>query len=353
MFELRKTNNKGFGLFATADIPLGALVICDEPLLRITGEALTSVWGAYCRLNNAQKLEFDKLHGYQAENLNFEQAARTMIDPYDDSMDEDDIEEMVADQIRVMKTFSVNNFRLPPYDLGVFAKSSRLNHSCVPNVHHSYNPILKRTTVFAVKDITPGEELCITYLGGEGHYWVRPQRLEFLRSNYGFTCDCPACSDRSGASDRRRGDMANIAWGLDQFKQGSKMNSPFIPRTCGDALTQAEDLVAVMLEEGIVTIELGKAYRNASMHALALKDYEKALEYAKDEAIVEKNSLGTELLDLKKKGVATACWRQEIFKDMRADLGEKGLRDFGLVTPRGGTKGKFKQALHKEVKDSK
>lgn len=353
IFELRKTDNKGFGLFATADIPLGTLIVCEEPLLRITGEAVHSVWGAYCRLNNAQKLEFDKLHGHQAENLNFEQAARALVDPNDDSMDEDDIEEMVADQIRVMKIFSVNNFRLPPYDLGVFAKSSRLNHSCVPNVHHSYNPVLKRNTIFAVKDIKHDEELCITYLGGEGHYYVRAQRVEFLRSNYGFTCDCPACSDRTGASNRRREDMASIAWGLEQFKQGSKVNSPFIPRTRLDALKQEEDLVAVMLEEGIVTIELGKAYRTASMQALALKDYSRALEYARDEAMVEKNCMGTDLLDLQRKGVATACWYQEIFRTVRADLGEKGLHYYGLVKPKGGKKGNFKQTPQKATKGAK
>jgi hypothetical protein len=335
LFELRKTPDKGFGLFATASIPLGELITCEEPLLRITGEAVHSVWGAYCRLNDAQKLAFDSLHGYQAENLDFEKAARTMlIDRNDESMDEDDIEELVTESVRVMKIFSVNNFNLPPHDLAVFATFSRLNHSCVPNAHHSYNPILKRTTVFAVKDIAPGEELCITYLGGRGHYWTRPQRIELLRSNYGFTCKCSACSDRTGVSNSRREQMASIAWGLEEFKNRTKQMNQYIPANRLDAFKQAEDLISVMLEEGVVTIELSKAYHEASMHALALKDYSKALEYAHDEAVVEKNCLGTALLDLKEKGVAAECWREEVFQSIKADLGFQGLQRFGLVKPR-------------------
>lgn len=354
-FELRKTHDKGFGLFATAPIPLGELIICEEPILRITGEEVHSVWGSYCRLNQAQKVAFDCLFGYQAENLNFERAARKdIVDPNDDSMDEDDIEELVTDAVRVMKIFSVNNFHLPPDDLGIFATSSRLNHSCVPNVHHSYNPILKRTTVYAVKDIEAGEELCITYLGGKGHYWVRPQRIEQLRANYGFTCNCPACSDRTGASNVRREQMASIAWGLEEFKKGSKPANQYIPADRLNALKQAEDLISVMLEEGVVTIELGKAYREASRHALALQDYSKAVEYAQNEATVERNCLGTTLFDLKRKGVAAECWRQEVFQAIGADLGRYGLKKFGLI--KGGNKKKLKKRMQAnkttEKKDS-
>ena len=349
LFELRETGDKGFGLFATAPIPLGELIMCEEPLLRITGEAIHSVWGTYCRLNNAQRCAFDSLYGYQAEDLDFESVARTtLVDLNDDSMDEEDIEELVAESVRVMKIFSVNNFNLPPRDLGVFATSSRLNHSCVPNVHHSYNPNLKRTTVFAVRDIEPGEELCITYMGGKGHYWTRPQRIELLRSNYGFTCKCSACSDRTGFSNNRREQMASIAWGLEEFKEGSKPVNPYIPVNRLNALKQAEDLISVMLDEGVVTIELGKAYREASTHALALKDYSKALEYAHDEAMVEKNCLGTALADLKRKGVAAECWREKVFQTIKADLGFQGLQKFGLVKANKATK-KHKKAMQANV----
>lgn len=335
LFELRKTPHKGFGLFATAHIPLGTLIISEESLLRITGEALHSVWGAYCRLNSSQKAAFDSLHGHEAEKLDFKKAARVfLIDPNDNSLDQEDIEELVVDQVRVMKIFSVNNFRLPPNDLGIFVMSSRLNHSCVPNVHHSYNPTLKRNTVFTVKDIQPGEELCITYIGGQGHYFVRPQRIELLRSIYGFRCDCSACADGTGSSDRRRETMAHLAWGLEEFRKGTKTGSGFIPANTSDAVKQAENLIDVMLHEGIVTIELAKAYRTASTHALHMKDYRKAVEYAQDELEVETNCVGTEVLDLKKKGVAAVLWRREVFATVYAELGDNGVKDLGMKMPK-------------------
>ena len=332
LFELRKTLTKGFGLFATSHIARGTLIICEQPLMRVSDKSVHFAWGAYCRLKIAEKIAFDSLHGHQAEDLDFEKASRTLlIDPNDDSMDEDDIAELVAEQIQVLKIFSVNNFHLPPFDLGIFAMASRLNHSCVPNVHHSYNPTLKSITVYAVEDILPDQELCTTYLGGEGHYRVRPQRLERLRSRYGFTCDCPACTDRTGASDGRRELMAGIAWGLDQFENGVKLVNQFIPTDRVTALTQAEDLITVMLDEGVMTIELTKAYRTASRHALQLQHYEKALEYAHDEAEVEKNCMGTVLDDLKVKGVATECWLREIFETIKVERGEQAVREFGGV----------------------
>lgn len=330
LFELRKTADKGLALFATTPIPLGTLILCEQPLLRITGESVTSAWGAYCRLGNVQKATFDSLHGYQAKDLNFEQESRRfLIDPNDDSLDDDDVEELVADHVRVMSIFSVNNFRIPPFDLAVFATASRLNHSCVPNVHHSFNPSLKSTTIYAVKDIQPGEELCATYLGGEAHYLVRSERIERLSSHYGFICDCIACMDHTGASDGRRETMASIARGLDQFERGAKPADPYIPVNDLAALRQAEDLITLMLAEGIQTVELMKAYRTASRQALRLKDYDIALEYARDEAEVERNCMGTEISDLKSKGFATECWFIEIFKAIKREKGDKAVEQFG------------------------
>ena len=330
LFELRKTATKGLALFATAPIPRGTLIICEQPLIRVTGESLHSVWGPYCRLSNAQKAAFDSLHGYQAKNLDFEQASRrSLIDPNDDSLDDEDIEELVADHVRVMSIFSVNNFRIPPFDLGVFATASRLNHSCVPNVHHSFNPSLKSTTIYAVKDVQPGEELCATYLGGEAHYFVRSQRIEILRSRYGFTCDCAACTDRTGASDGRRETMASIAWGLDQFQRGTKQVGTYVPANDLAALNQVEDLVTLMLTEGIQTVELTKAYRTASRQALRLNNYDLALEYARNEAEVERNCMGTEISDLKKKGFATECWFAEIFEAINLEKGHNAVQQFG------------------------
>ena len=322
-FELRKTADKGLGLFATDLIKRGTLIICEEPLLKIPGHDVHLAWGPYCRLSNAQKAAYDTLYAYQPENLNLAHASRAyLIDPSDESLDEEDVQELVADQVRVMSIFSVNNIEMPRYGLAVYATASRLNHSCTPNVHHSYNPSLKRITVFAMQDIQPNEELLTTYIGGPGTYALRSERIEQLRVTYGFTCECPACSDTTMQSDGRRELMGAVAWGLDQYNQGATANHAFVPANPLAALTQAEDLITVMLEENVVSMELAKAYRTASTQALKLKDYDKALEYARNEAEVERNCLGTQLGDLRKLGVASECWFRELYKVIGREEGD-------------------------------
>ncbi|KAL4779641.1 hypothetical protein BJX76DRAFT_361620 [Aspergillus varians] len=46
----------------------------------------------------------------------------------------------------------------------VFLLASRINHSCIPNIHFAYNPELKKETFHAVRDIASGEELTIMYI---------------------------------------------------------------------------------------------------------------------------------------------------------------------------------------------
>lgn len=350
MFELRKTSDKGFGLFATAHIKRGTLIICEEPLLKIPGRDVHLAWGPYCRLGNAQRAAYDSLYAFNPANINLEHASRALlIDPNDDSLDQEDVEELVAEQVRIMSIFSVNNIEMQTGGLAVFATASRLNHSCTPNVHHSYNPPLKSMTVHAVRDIYPEEELLTTYLGGPGTYIVRSERNEKLIATYGFTCSCHACSDDTGQSDGRRELMACVTWGLDQYNQAAAADHPFVPANPLAALRQAEDLITIMLSEGVVTIELTKAYRTASTRALKLKDYDKAIEYSRNEAEVERNCLGTQLGDLRKLGVASELWFDEIIRVIRKEEGD-GLADKYRSLARAEKKKKQKKVWVKKKK---
>lgn len=312
------------GLFATEVIPAGTCVICEPPLLRIPENQLHLAWGPYCRLSNAQKNAYDSLHRFKPEELDLEHAARMyLIDPKDTSLDDEDVDELVQDQVRVMSIFSCNNFESKPspavFGQAVFETAARLNHSCVPNVHHSYNPTLKKLTVHANRDIEAGEELCTTYLGGPGNYYVRSQRLEILRSNYGFTCKCPACSDATGASDGRRNLMANLAFGVQVFYDGKQQGStptPYVPTDASIALRYCEDVLMMLGEEGIISLEVCKAYRMASTLALRLRMWEKARDYALTEAYVERLIIGNVVADLVASGTAAECWLETVRKQL-------------------------------------
>ncbi|KAK4494593.1 hypothetical protein PRZ48_013949 [Zasmidium cellare] len=315
LFEIGPSGRGGTGVFAAQNIPLGTRIICDSPLLTIPSNQLYLVWGPYCRLGNAEKRQFDALYFWENTDLHLEQASRMcLLDYTDDAIESDDEEELIAEHVRVMGIFAVNNFEMPKGALGLFPNGARLNHSCVPNVHHSYNPTLNKLTVHAVRDIFQGEELVMNYMGQHSHFWTHTKRWEYLRSRYGFTCQCEACSDTTGTNDSRREMLQALVWGLEEFHKGQPDEGHFlIPSTGPDALAQAEQVITLLIQQGLFAMELTRAYRLASSLALDLGYHQKALEYASNEAEVEKNIFGTELDDLKKHGTASEVWIKNMF----------------------------------------
>jgi len=308
LYELRRTAYKGFGLFATRFIPIGTRILVESPLLTIPDDALHLAWAPYCRLSNAQKAAFDKLHDWAPRYLELDRASRVhLLDPFNRGVGGEGVEAAVAEHIRVMSIFACNNFSVP-CGLAVFETASRLNHSCVPNVHHFFNPTLQQQFVHALRDIAPDEELSASYLGSAGDYRPRAQRVEMLQRCYGFTCRCPACADHAQVSDRRRELLGHIAWGLQQHIEGRRDGARYVPMTPDEALLQAEDIISILIDEGLFSTELMKAYRTASTQALAVGNLHKALEYAHDEAEVQRNCLGDEADELREMGADASVW---------------------------------------------
>ena len=76
----------------------------------------------------------------------------------------------------------------------VFGQVSRINHSCCPNVHHSWNELHGELTLHAACDIEEGTELSICYIPLAVARGVpRQVRQERLRANFGFWCECEMC----------------------------------------------------------------------------------------------------------------------------------------------------------------
>ncbi|EGO23481.1 hypothetical protein SERLADRAFT_449865 [Serpula lacrymans var. lacrymans S7.9] len=98
----------------------------------------------------------------------------------------------------VYSRFGNNNFaihsHLTTYAHGVFPLASRLfNHSCLPNAAAKFvlspsEPI--HMEIVAIRDISPGEEICITYLDPA----LLQSRQQIFELTYGFTCLCPSCA---------------------------------------------------------------------------------------------------------------------------------------------------------------
>ncbi|KAJ8608843.1 hypothetical protein MRB53_039429 [Persea americana] len=74
---------------------------------------------------------------------------------------------------------------------GSITSRSRLNHSCLANVWHGYDPNDDTIIVHAMRDIFPGEELTRSYI--ETSYLTSEERQEEL-AMWGFKCRCEACT---------------------------------------------------------------------------------------------------------------------------------------------------------------
>ena len=111
---------------------------------------------------------------------------------------------------------------------GIFLGAARLNHSCVPNCHVSWNRHRGELCVHSIRDIAKDEELLITYDADEVLFRGRRDRMQMLRERYGFECDCPACdlsTDFGRQADSVRETIAGLVNQLSSYSPAGDANS--------------------------------------------------------------------------------------------------------------------------------
>ncbi|KXT12996.1 hypothetical protein AC579_3161 [Pseudocercospora musae] len=79
---------------------------------------------------------------------------------------------------------------------GVYPAASYFNHSCDPNIGKQRKG--RSWEFHALRDISPGEECCITYLGGDERDMDVLERVRRLRDVWDFVCICPRCKAEAG-----------------------------------------------------------------------------------------------------------------------------------------------------------
>lgn len=78
---------------------------------------------------------------------------------------------------------------------GVWPEASFFNHSCQPNVRKER--VGRQWRFWVDAGVNEGEELCITYLGGEEKELGVDQRRKRLHDEWRFTCVCERCLTES------------------------------------------------------------------------------------------------------------------------------------------------------------
>ncbi|RYP51773.1 hypothetical protein DL768_002959 [Monosporascus sp. mg162] len=150
--------------------------------------------------------------------------------------------------------------------LSSYPEASRFNHDCRPNVH--YRIINTTHTTIAARDISPGEELSISYTGLR---LPRHERQSRLSSNWGFNCTCSHCSmsaDEAAASDARLSTIAQLMADLENFKEG------LVTAETGAELVK-------LYEQERLDIHMGRALTLAALNFALFGEVERAQEYAR------------------------------------------------------------------------
>jgi hypothetical protein len=171
---------------------------------------------------------------------------------------------------------------------GVFENISRVNHSCLPNAVHSWNPIFGEETVYAVRAIKQGEEVTLSYHAG-GPTEVRKG---ILKEGFGFDCTCVLCEaseeDRK-ASDERLSKIQE----LDDL-----IGDPSIARhDPSKALGLCKEMIDLLEVEGIKDDRQSRAYHDTFQVLAMHSDGARAAWWAKQYCDVKLLSAGKDSVD--------------------------------------------------------
>ena len=168
LWRLDDVPGKDKGLFATQNIAPGTLILSDPAI--VTTDCVLS----------AETMEKDIARTLRHADKDSQRAFLALHNNYKGQKN------VLSNIIRS------NGYPLGPNSEigGVFINVSRINHSCRPNAKHTWNSILKKQTVYALRNIAEGEELTLAYvMQGDSR-----ERQEILKDHFYFDCNCEVCS---------------------------------------------------------------------------------------------------------------------------------------------------------------
>lgn len=81
---------------------------------------------------------------------------------------------------------------------GLYTTASYFNHSCCPNLAKRRRG--RGWEFWAMRDVGPGEQCCITYLGGDEKELSVTERRTRLHRVWGFECACERCQQEASST---------------------------------------------------------------------------------------------------------------------------------------------------------
>ena len=264
VYELVVINSKGYGLFATENIPRGTRILDESPLIIIPSSSMRH--GIPVLNIEELTIALDALSPQQHESY-FElchdpsaavKARKRIHKAQELSKDAIVHREFpnaykIESMVKLHAIYQTNVVRLGDDETsgtGVFPLASRINHSCVPNLQIHCVPSDNKLIAHAVRHINKGEELTINYCS---KVWIPRKQRNDIFGRCGFNCACRACAGlQAAASQERREAMLALEYDLIPFDQPDRFNPHFgTPQTPQQALEVAEALIELLIAEGI------------------------------------------------------------------------------------------------------
>ncbi|KAK4540499.1 hypothetical protein LTR36_009137 [Oleoguttula mirabilis] len=237
MFELRMTNDKGYGLLTIDNIKRGTCIFEEAAVATLPHSLECSDVNAAVYISEGlQKLSAEQLSAYNSLYYDI-----GTVDP--------EIRAALGGHLKTFAIFQTNAVSLghgSGQDSGLFLNYSRMNHSCTPNAYNS----CKGPGAAASKK--------------------RRRRLFDIDQMFAYLATEDASEIRSAPLRQRA------------------------PNTTAGLLRVAEELASLCKEEGLVDRQLGNAYRECSKYSLKLNQLEKTMEYALEELDIQIACVGTD-----------------------------------------------------------
>jgi hypothetical protein len=255
-YEVRPTKTHGLAVFATRRIPAGTLIFSESPLISLSKAVETDhsiVEEAFNALSKPDRKSYLAL--YDAKKSRITRAA----------------------SIYYSNCYSTDDFTSSGGSC-IGSISSRMNHSCIPNVCFSYLPpspgfTSGRMQFHALKNIAAGRELFSCY--EKNIFLTRQERLSRGIMYYGFECDCEACAPKSGfweKSDERREHMRKVVKKLKELDRewdaanhaNAGKDQAVISGLCEKAVESLGRLERLLTKEGLTHTPLANVYRSVA-----------------------------------------------------------------------------------------
>ncbi|KAI5458308.1 hypothetical protein BGZ63DRAFT_493451 [Mariannaea sp. PMI_226] len=255
VYALKKSLD-GHGLFALGDIKAGTRIIQEEPIITVSREE--------ARLKPEHTWVTNKMGQLQFE------AQRQVMELYHNPKKLQEFS-FLRDEVcpgtdlecaLVLAKFYTNAASISSGGLqvGLFTTFCRMNHSCTPNTSWMYDETTGMMEVYAVRDITNGEEITDSYTDVARSRESRVKELE----NWGFQCQCMACQGPDAVEhDVRRRRIKQIRGILELYQESQRDHVKPVfaemPKTDHEAFQLAEESLTLLSQEQLVE-DLGMAH---------------------------------------------------------------------------------------------